>query len=54
MPHIAFGSLAAPDADIVGYSQIILDIAETCPNLIPIVPACQKLGDYYFRCATRL
>ena len=49
---IAFCSLTAYGY-IVGYAQIILDIAETCPNLVPIVPACHSLR-FYFRCATRL
>jgi hypothetical protein len=48
----ALSSLAA-HAYIVGYSRVNLNISETCPNLVPIMRACQKLGDY-FRCAARL
>jgi len=38
---------------VVGYASANLDIAKTSPNLVPIMRACQKVGDYY-RCGHRL
>jgi OTT_1508-like deaminase len=38
---------------VVGYASVNLDIASKSPNLVPIMRACQKVGDYY-RCGHRL
>src|SRR5277367_2692757 len=38
---------------IIGHSEINLEVAATCPKLVPIMRACQKVGNN-FRCSTRL